>query len=130
MYAAATYGLHNVLEGVEADITRCIMDLGVHSHGQTLQKGRYNKRPFSADQGQLYRKEGKNGANDTRQIDINILAVGIGDAIGTGVHIVGEQDDGKKVSCQVERPIIALLGSAMVNRLNINHLPCRRMLAE
>ena len=58
-----THGLHDVLEGVETNITGRALDLRIHRHGQALQGGRDDKRPFPAEQGQLDGEEGDDGSD-------------------------------------------------------------------
>lgn len=51
---------------------------------------------------------GKDGSDDTGQVDIDVLAVGVLDGAVAGRHVVFEQNDGEEGAGQVERPVVAL----------------------
>jgi len=100
----ATYRLHDVLEGVEADIARGGLDLGVHRHGQTLASGREDEGPLPADEGELDGDERQDGSEDTGQVDVHVLLVRVRDGPAAAVDVVAQEDDGKERPSQVEGP--------------------------
>jgi hypothetical protein len=41
-------------------------------------------------------EEGDDGAEDTGEVDVDVLAVGLGDGASAGVDVVAEEDDGEE----------------------------------
>jgi hypothetical protein len=57
-----SYCLHNILKGVQSDVSCSGVYLGVHGHGETLADGGEDKRPFTSKEWHLYGAQGENGA--------------------------------------------------------------------
>jgi hypothetical protein len=105
---SATHRLHDILEGVQTDISRRGPDLGVHGHGQTLHRRGEHQRPFTSDQRQLDGDQGESGTKDTGCVDDNVLDIRVLDGPSSAADVVVEQDNREERSCQVERPVISL----------------------
>jgi hypothetical protein len=93
---AATHRLHYVFESIESNVACSAPDLSVHSHRQTLQSRRDHERPLPAKQRQLYREERYDRPNDSREVDVYVLAVGVGDGAIATSYVVTEKDNGQE----------------------------------
>jgi hypothetical protein len=70
-----TYGLHDIFQRVEANIACRGVDLSVQGHSETLAEGREDERPFTANKWKLDGDQGYHSADDTREVDVDVLSV-------------------------------------------------------
>jgi hypothetical protein len=101
--------LHDVLERVETDVARGGLDLGVHGHGETLKGRGEDEGPLAAQERHLDREQGEDGADDAGQVDVDVLAVRVGDGGLAGGDVVLEENDGEETAREVEGPVVALM---------------------
>jgi len=69
--------LHEVLERIESDVAGGGAHLRVHCHGETLADCGEDEGPFAADEGEGDGEEGDDGAEDAREVDVDVLFVGV-----------------------------------------------------
>jgi hypothetical protein len=102
------HGLHDVLERVEADVTRGAADLGVERHAEALEGRGEHERPLAAEERELDGEEREDGAEDARQVDVHVLAVRVRHRALPAADVVLEEHEREVRAREVERPVVAL----------------------
>lgn len=90
---------------------------------------REDQGPLPADQRELNREKSDHGTDNTRQVNINVLPVRVGDGSLAGIDVVSEENEREEGTGQVERPGKVVSPDRLIVAEDIvltSSHPCRR----